>query len=168
VPLGLGVLPPELLPVAHPADRSITSTANAPTGTRVRIRCLYNARRTNIEITRIVRASGRIFSRIRRAGRNESTAEVRDVVVIIKEAVEFAGTDTAGHAAPLGKPEQVKEYEIAPTSVIVKVAAEPADTLCELGEALKDDGFPLETLRTVLPPAWSTSASGGPNGATKM
>jgi hypothetical protein len=90
---------------------------------------------------------------------------VRDVVVMTKEAVEFAVTVTAGHAAPLGNPEQVRVYETEPKSVIVNVADEPADTVCEGGEAVKDDRFALETFRTVLPPAWSP---GGPKGATMM
>ena len=53
-------------------------------------------------------------------------------------------------------------------SVMVKVAGDPAATVCEIGEAVIDDGFPLETFRTVLPPAWSGSGFGGPNGATRM
>ena len=89
-------------------------------------------------------------------------------MVITREAVEFGGTVRAGHAAPLGNPEQVNVYEITPTSVIVKVAGDPAATVCEDGEALKDDGLPLETFRTVLPPSKSAPVSGGPNGATIM
>jgi hypothetical protein len=93
---------------------------------------------------------------------------VREVVEITREAVEFAETDSAGHVAPFGNPEHVKVYETAPTSVIVKVAGEPAATLCEDGEALKPDGAPLDTFRTVLPPSKSAPISGGPNGATIM
>ena len=93
---------------------------------------------------------------------------MREVVVITREAVEFAETVRAGHAAPLGNPEQVMVYESAPTSVSVKVAGDPAATVCEDGEALKDDGLPLETFRTVLPPSKSAPVSGGPNGATMM
>jgi len=54
-----------------------------------------------------------------------------------KEAVEFACTVTAGHATPVGNPEQVKAYETAPKSVIVNVAGDPAATVLEDGETLK-------------------------------
>ena len=90
------------------------------------------------------------------------------MVVITREAVEFAETVRAGHAAPFGNPEQAMVYDSAPTSVSVKVAGDPAATVCEDGEALKDDRLPLETFRTVLPPSKSAPVSGGPNGATIM
>jgi hypothetical protein len=93
---------------------------------------------------------------------------VREVVVITREAVEFAETDTAGHTAPVGNPEQVSAYETLPRSVIVKVADEPAATVLEEGETLKDDRFAVETFRTVLPPSRSAPVSGGPNGAIRM
>jgi len=95
-------------------------------------------------------------------------ADVRRVVVMTKGAVEFAVTDTAGHAAPVGNPEHVSAYETAPRSVIVKVADAPAATVLEEGEALNDDRLPAETFRTVLPPSKSAPVSGGPNGATIM
>jgi len=95
-------------------------------------------------------------------------ADVRRVVVMTKGAVEFAVTDTAGHAAPVGNPEHVSAYETAPRSVIVKVADAPAATVLEEGDALKDDRLPAETFRTVLPPSKSAPVSGGPNGATIM
>ena len=87
---------------------------------------------------------------------------MREVVVMTNEAVELAETDTAGHTAPVGNPEQVRVYESAPTSVIVNVADEPAATVLEVGEALKDDGLPLETFRRVFPPGSE------PKGATRM
>ncbi len=96
---------------------------------------------------------------------------MREVVVMTKEAVEFACTVTAGHAAPMGNgagAEQVKVYEMAPKSEIVNVADVPAATVLDNGEALKDDSIPFETFSTVLPPAWSARGSGGPNGATMM
>jgi hypothetical protein len=96
---------------------------------------------------------------------------VREVVVITREAVEFAATvrgGEEGHAAPVGSPEQLTVYESTPTSVSVKVADDPAATVCEVGEALKADGLPFETFRTVLPPSKSSPVSGGPNGATMM
>jgi hypothetical protein len=120
-------------------------------------------RRLNIEIPRIVSVSGHGLRRIRPLGSNGGTPDVREVVVITKEADEFAETFTAGHAAPVGKPEQVRTYEVAPTSVIVKVADDPAATVIEEGETLNDDGFPLETFKTVWPPK-----SEGPKGATMM
>ena len=93
---------------------------------------------------------------------------MREVVVMTKEAVWFACTVTLGQTTPVGKPEQVKAYEIAPKSVIVNVADVPAATVLDNGEALKDDSIPFETFSTVLPPAWSARGSGGPNGATMM
>ncbi len=90
---------------------------------------------------------------------------MREVVVMTKEAVWFACTVTAGHATPVGNgagAEQVKVYEMAPKSEIVNVAGDPAATVLEVGEALKDDGFPLVTFRTVLPPGSE------PKGATRM
>ena len=50
----------------------------------------------------------------------------------------------------------------------MKVADDPAATVIEKGETLRDDGFPLETFRTVLPPSRSNPVSGGPKGATMM
>jgi hypothetical protein len=48
-------------------------------------------------------------------------------------------------------------------SVIVKVAGEPAETVCEKGVALIEDILPSERFRTVFPPS-----SPGPNGVTMM
>lgn len=116
----------------------------------------------NVEIPRSVSVWGHRSRRIFLFGPNGGTADVRKVVVMTKEAVEFAETFTAGHAAPVGNPEQVRAYEVAPISVIEKVADDPAATVLEDGEALKDDGVPLETFRTVFPPASE------PKGATRM
>lgn len=69
------------------------------------------------------------------------TANVRDVVVMTSEAVEFAPTDNGIHAAPVGNPEQVSAYETFPVFVIVYVAEEPAATVWEAGEPLKIAGF---------------------------
>jgi len=93
---------------------------------------------------------------------------VRRVVVMTRGAVAFAETDTAGHTAPVGNPEQVRVYESAPTSVIVNVADDPAATVCEFGDAVKLDNAPIETFKTVLPPSRSDPVSGGPKGATMM
>ncbi len=88
---------------------------------------------------------------------------MREVVVMTKEAVWFACTVTLGQTTPVGNGRaQDKAYEMAPKSEIVNVADDPAATVLEVGEALKDDGFPLVTFRTVLPPASE------PNGATRM
>lgn len=162
VPLGL-VLPPEDPEPPQPAASSTSSRPNAPTGTSVRTRRLRTARRVTIRIPTIANVAGHRIRRIRPLGSNGGTPDVRKVVVITKEADEFAETFTAGHAAPVGKPEQVRAYEIAPTSVIVKVAGDPAATVIEEGETLSDDGFPLETFKTVWPPK-----SAGPKGATMM
>src|SRR5258708_3589407 len=93
VPLWLGVLvpwPPQ--PSAKNASR-----ANALTGTNFRTRRLRTARRVNIKIPRIDNASGHRFKWSRPLGRNRGTANAREVVVMTKEAVEFACTVTAGH-----------------------------------------------------------------------
>jgi hypothetical protein len=162
VPLGLGV-PPEFPPEPpQPAASSTSSRANVLTGTNVRTRRLRTARRATIEIPRTISVSGHRLRRIPPFGPRGGTLDVREVVVMTNEAVEFAETDTAGHAAPVGNPEQVRVYERAPTSVIVNVADEPAATVLEEGEALKDDGLPLETFRRVFPPGSE------PKGATRM
>lgn len=69
------------------------------------------------------------------------TANVRDVVVMTKEAVEFIPTDTGEHAAPVGNPEQVSAYETFPVFVIVYVAGDPAAAVWEAGKPLKTAGF---------------------------
>jgi hypothetical protein len=47
------------------------------------------------------------------------TLEVREVVVITREAVELPATVKVPHDDPLGNPEQVKAYETLPMSVTV-------------------------------------------------
>jgi hypothetical protein len=77
----------------------------------------------------------------------------REVVLMTKDAVEPAFTVTGVHAAPVGKPEHVSGNEALPTSVTIKVADDPAATVCEEGAAVMVDKFPIETFKTVLPPA---------------
>jgi hypothetical protein len=158
--LGLVVPLPE---PPQPAANNINNKANALTGTNTWTRRRRTTRRVSSEIPRIVSVSGHRSRWILLFGPKGGMPDVRTVVVMTKEAVEFAFTFTDGHAAPEGNTEQVRAYEIAPISVIVKVADDPADTVLEEGEALNDDGFPLETFRTVWPPK-----SEGPNGATMM
>jgi len=121
-----------------------------------------------IEITGITRVPGHKSIWKRLFAISGGALAVREVVVITREPVELAGTVKAPHDAPLGSPEQVRTYEIAPISVTVYVAGEPAETVKEEGAALKEDGLPFETFRTVLPPSRLKPVSGGPNGATMM
>ena len=136
VPFGLGVPPLLLPPEPQPAANSI-NRANTLTGINFKTLRLRDARRVNIKIPRIANASGHRLKWSRPLGRNRGTANAREVVVMTKDAVWPACTVTAGHATPVGNPEQVKAYETAPKSVIVNVAGDPAATVLEDGEALK-------------------------------
>lgn len=171
VPFGLGVPPPPppLLPLEpQPIAKNSNTRASVPSGTNPQTRRLRTAKRVKSEIPRRVRVPGH-----RSLGRrffviDGGTTAVREVVVITKEAFEPAATFTAPQAAPVGNPEHVRVYGTLPMSVIVKVADEPALTVCEGGVAVREDRFPYETFRTVLPPSRSAPVSGGPNGATMM
>jgi hypothetical protein len=168
VPLGFTVVPPPLPLEPHPATRKTKKTANVPSGAMVMIRGLRSAQRVKNEIPRTISVPvpGSMWRRLLVI--EDGSTAVRDIVVMTNGAVEFAGTVTAGHAAPVCNPEHVRAYETVPKSVIVKFADEPADTVCEGGEALNWDRLPYATFRTVLPPSRSEPVSGGPNGATIM
>ncbi len=81
------------------------------------------------------------------------TIMAREVVVMTKEAVEFAGTVTAPQAVPWGNPEQVRTDGTLALFVIIYIAEDPAETVCERGEAVRAFRFPSLAVRTVLPPA---------------
>lgn len=168
VPLGLVVLPPPVLPpeLPQPATRNINSNASAPVLTITRSRSLRIARRTSIEIPNAASASLHGSKRIAPLGKDGGKPDVREVVVMTREPVELAATVTEMHAAPVGNPEHVSVYETLPVFAIVYVAEEPAETVCEEGEALTSDGFAFVTFKTVLPPSKSEPVSGGPYGAT--
>jgi len=166
VPFGLVVVPPPLLPLEpQPVAKDSSKSANVPRRTNVNARRLPNPRGMRSEIPRRVSVAGHRSMWKRILVINTGTTAARDVVVITKEAVEPAETVTGLQAASLGNPEHVRGYEVPPTSVIVKVAGEPAVTVSEEGVALIEDKLPKETFKTVLPPA---PVSGGPKGATMM
>jgi len=139
-----------------------------PSGTMAQTRRPRITKRVKIERTGTTRVPGHTSIWKRFFAISGGTLAVREIVVITSEAVELAETVKAPHDAPLGSPEQVTTYEIAPISVTAYVAGEPAETVKEEGAALKEDGLPFETFKTVLPPSRLKPVSGGPNGATMM
>jgi hypothetical protein len=76
-------------------------------------------------------------------GADGGTLAVREVVVIVMEAVWPGATDIEGegHAAPVGNPVQVNVYVTLPVFVIMYVADAPAATDCESGDGLNMAGF---------------------------
>jgi hypothetical protein len=170
VPVGLGFPPPLLLPPLEPQPKAnnISRKAAVPMGINFQARRLHNARKERSEIPRRLTVAGHGSMRMRLLVVDGGTIVVRDVVVMTKEAVEPAFTVTGVQAAPVGKPEHVNGKDAFPTSVMVKVAGVPAETVCAGGVALMEDRLPADTFKTVLPPARSGPASGGPNGATMM
>ena len=169
VPVGLGFVPPPVLPLEpQPAANNRSRRATVPIGTNFNALRRPKARKERSVIPRRLNVAGHRSMGIRLLGAGGGTTPEREVVLMTKEAVEPAFTVTGVHVAPVGKPEHVNGNDALPTSVIMKVADVPAATVCDEGAALIADRLPAETFKTVLPPARSDPASGGPNGATMM
>ena len=66
------------------------------------------------------RNSGLKSIRILRFACGGSTPNVREVVVMTSDAVEFAGTETVAHEAPVGNPVQVKVYALAKEESLIE------------------------------------------------
>jgi hypothetical protein len=118
VPFGLVPPPPPLPLEPQPIAMKAIKRAIVASGASAKTRRPPTPQRARTEIPRRIRLPSHRFI-YRGLLDTSGTPAVREVVVMTKEAVEFAGTVTATQAAPVGNPEHVSEYELIPVFVIV-------------------------------------------------